>query len=91
VSEKIHSYFCIYCHRSQMGETAAVLAANVNQHNSVFHPADCSSWTSSGITHSNQYSFQELGEPTPVKSLPAAPVEITDDDRQMLAKAGIAW
>jgi len=55
MSDKVHRYYCAYCQYSICGESAAALAFALNRHNETYHPADCSNWTSTGVTLSAHY------------------------------------
>lgn len=96
MSSGVHRFYCLGCKSALFGETAAVLAANVNNHNDKFHPMDFCGWLAVTIVTSEHYSppseppgyLQKYVNP---EWGGAKPPEISQRDKIMLAKNGIRW
>ena len=100
MAEIIHKYYCRHCKRFMFGETAAGLAFNVNNHNSVMHPTDCCNWTTSGIQLSANYTGVDGPLPQYLVSHGttsknewggANPPNITERDKIFLERNLIRW
>ena len=102
--ETFHMYYCSYCQRSLFGETLGLLAKNVNNHNTIFHPADFTDWGADTISLSAHYvhASDSSRKTLPQYTVPfgattksewgdAKAPTITEDDRALLAKNGVKW
>jgi hypothetical protein len=101
-----HNYYCVYCKRFLVGDTAEVLCASVNSHNSMSHPADFAAWRPDDIINSCNYSGPGAALPQfiiPHGTTSRSPVQfivddnskplpdITEADRLMLAAGFVKW
>jgi hypothetical protein len=96
-----HTYYCMHCHRYIFGETPLRLATQVNTHNTTLHPSDCANWTENGITMSAHYAGPgvrvklpytvDAARPISKEWGDAAPPQITEADRKMLAAGRVRW
>jgi hypothetical protein len=102
MAEVTHKYYCSHCRQYVFGSTPALLAREVNTHNTAIHPADYADWSAEGIMRSSWYSGPPVGplvqytnpfgttsrrEWGDAKSAP----NITDQDRAMLAQGLVKW
>lgn len=88
----VHKYYCVRCHLDRTADSPALLAAAVNRHNTLLHPADFSNWNEKGIVLSAQYRGPDAK--TVVREAPPVRVpvmEITAADQEWLAKTRVKW
>ena len=97
MASDVHKFYCHMCSgRALFGETAAVLAANVNNHNDRFHPMDFCGWIATTIVTSTHYEGPSAPPPYLTKYIRsewggANPPMITERDKIMLRRNLIRW
>jgi len=99
MASDVHKFYCHACNRALFGETASVLAANVNNHNDRFHPLDFCGWLAMTIVQSEHYAGPSTPPPYLAKYTHperaewggAKPPDITERDKIFLVKNFIRW
>jgi hypothetical protein len=91
MSSEVHRYYCTTCKRNLCAAGPDALAKDVNWHNAAYHPGFCMGWNAHLIVGSNQYNISEASTARAEHTKPYQDVRITDDDKDLLAKAHIKW
>lgn len=91
-----HKFYCSQCRDYLTGITIPFLVIRVNRHMESCHPADFCNWTDKNIVLSAHY-LGPIGLLAPAANAEkndwggAEPPNITQEDRELLAKGRVIW
>lgn len=100
MGNETHKYYCTGCKRYIFGDSAQILANNLNLHVLSYHPSTYSAWTGSTIimaqgyakpTEAPKYLAAYVGPAETSEWGDAKPPIVTEDDRKLLSKGGVGW